>query len=457
MALPFLTMLKKMGEFRRNQKLSRAEFEAMKLVKFRRLVRYAQQKSPYYADIIRDAGIHLDTCVPADFPVLTKAMLMANFDRIVTDRRITKAGVAEFFTRSLDPNELLFGDYHVLHTSGSSGEVGYFLFSDPEWVQALAPRVGQRTNMPRPKRKRLGRFRIAYYAAVGGHFAGVAMMASAERGLGRLFTRVNYFEINSPLPQVIEQLNAFQPELITGYTTGLKILAQKQNEGSLRIAPILVHSGGEAMTPADKAMLEAAFKCQAFNGYGSTEHLIQGGPGPDGETMTLYDDDLIYELFDDHSLVTNLFNYTQPLIRYHMSDVLRPIEQANPSSPNLVIKSLLGRAEKIPMFFNRDGVEDFIHPLSVVELFFAGVTRFQMRVIDKRSFHFLVTLDPSLTAAQRTETLAAVKRRLREFLDQKLMQTVAFEVIAVDDIPVDPKSRKFRLIVEEPARATALA
>ncbi|EUA32939.1 hypothetical protein I553_8976 [Mycobacterium xenopi 4042] len=163
MAWPFLTLLAKQRELRRNTKMSRPELEAIKLEKFRRLVRHIKAKSPYYAEIVKEHGINPEICVPQDFPVLTKSMLMANFDRIVTDRKITKHAIAEFLTRSTAPNELLFGEYHVVHTSGTSGEVGYFLYSERDWVQGIAA-LGRNLAQERPVRKRSGRFRIAYYA-----------------------------------------------------------------------------------------------------------------------------------------------------------------------------------------------------------------------------------------------------------------------------------------------------
>jgi phenylacetate-CoA ligase len=59
----------------------------------RKLLRHAVSASPYYRDLIgdlvaRDAPLH-------EFPVMTKALLMANFDRIVTDKRLTRALVEQ--------------------------------------------------------------------------------------------------------------------------------------------------------------------------------------------------------------------------------------------------------------------------------------------------------------------------------------------------------------------------
>src|ERR1700754_3116115 len=76
--------------------MSPAEREAHRLEKFRKLARYANEHSAYYRDIIAERGIDMATCTPEDFPVLDKTLLMSNFDRIVTDPRITKQGVTDF-------------------------------------------------------------------------------------------------------------------------------------------------------------------------------------------------------------------------------------------------------------------------------------------------------------------------------------------------------------------------
>ena len=45
---------------------------------------------------------------------------------------------------------------------------------------------------------------------------------------------------------------------------------------------------------------------------------------PGSSNIVLHDHDLIYEFYPDHSVVTNMFNETLPLIRYRMADILRP-------------------------------------------------------------------------------------------------------------------------------------
>jgi|GEM_PF-233871 len=445
-----ITAIKKISELKRHAAMSRVEFEDMQLKKFRKLVRHAVSNSLFYADIVNEREIDVDTCKPSHFPVLTKSMLIENFDQIVTDKHITKHAVAKFLQRSKSPSELFLNKYHVLHTSGSSGEVGYFIFSDNEWtcgLQSAVPRGSHEASAKTQSERKRSRTKLAYYAAIGGHFGGVSAVTSLKNGITRFLFDVHLFEVNSPLQQTLEKLNDLQPDILSGYTTALKILATKQREGVLKISPRGITTSGEAMTPADRTFLESTFGCKAINTYGSTEHMLMGVSNHDENTMTLFNDDLVYEFYSDHSVVTNLFNYTLPLIRYQMSDVLRPITPQPVDSPYIVVNSIIGRSETIPTFINKDGVKDFIHPLSIVELFIPGVVRFQMHLKSETSFEFLVCLDPALDVHQREQALFETRKRVRKILDQKLMSNVVFDVIQKNELPVDPRTGKFKLII----------
>jgi hypothetical protein len=71
-----------------------------------------------------------------------------------------------------------------------------------------------------------------------------------------------------------------------------------------------------------------------------------------------------------------------------------------------------------------------------------------MRLVSKTSFQFAVILDSALSAQQQADAVAATERRLRELLNQKQMDNVTFEVAPVGDLPLDLRTRKFRLIVD---------
>lgn len=430
---------------------TRAELEAAQAQKFRALIRYACARAPYYANIIRERGLDVNTCTAGDFPLLTKSILMANFNDIVTDRRITKEVVADFLTRSTDPKEQLFGQITVMHTSGTSGEVGYFLYAPADFGRLRAAAFRNR-RVFRGLFPSFGwhfrRVRVAFYGATGGHFAGVSGVASMQRGVRKLFIDAQAFEVNTPLPDVVAKLNEFRPDALWGYTTALKMLGDEQRSGRLTIKPLAVIATGEMVTQSDLQFLSQAFSgARALSMYACTEHMMLGISNPDGETMTLMDDNLMFEFHEDHSVITNLFNYTLPLIRYRMSDILRPVSPSG--TRRIVIQNLVGRTEQMPVFVNRGGAKDFISPHIINEIFVKGVTRFQMQITGPSSFRFPICVDAGLNAAERAAAAAGVRVRLAEILAQKGLSNVAFEVQIVADIPLNERTRKFQLIVTD--------
>jgi phenylacetate-coenzyme A ligase PaaK-like adenylate-forming protein len=446
-------------ELRRKQQMTetetRAALESTKIRKFRALVRHANAHAPYYANIIRERGIDLHSCTPADFPVLTKSLLMANFNDILTDPRVTKQVVADFLNRSTDPKELLFDELTVIHTSGTSGEVGYFLYAPADHARlrasAMRNRKVFRSLFPRLRlRLRPRRFRVAFYGATGGHFAGVTGIASMQRGLRRLFLNAQAFEVNTPLPDVVQRINQFQPDMLWGYTTALKMLGDEQRAGRLKIKPLAVAATGEMVTTADMQFLSAAFGgASASSIYACTEHMMLGISNPGADTMTLMDDDLVFEFYADHSIITNLYNFTMPLIRYRMADILRPVSP--PDARRIVIENLVGRTEQMPLFTNSAGAKDFISPHTINEIFVEGVTRFQMQITGPSSFRFPICVEAALDGDRRALASAGVSARLTAILQQKGLGNVTFEVPIVADIPLNERTRKFQLIVAQPA------
>lgn len=437
------TLLRKRLQHLRNERLSRAALEAGQVRRFRSLVADAQRHSPYYADLIREHRIDPARCVAQDFPVLTKRQVIDNFDAMVTDRRITRQGVLDFLATSKDPNDLYLGRYNVVHTSGSSGEIGCFVFSARDWTCGIAHGLRMHNFAPRVQR-------LAFFGATRGHFAGMSMVSTGRRSINRLFYRIQTFEINSPLEGVLRELNRFQPQVLIGYATALKILADKQASGELRIRPYTLESSGEALTRDDRDRLQTVFGAPLLNVYSCTEHMLMGMSRPGDDGMLLFEDDLIFELQHDHTLITNLFNRTLPLIRYRMEDVLIPLDGTAGTTPFRKVREIVGRNEYVPFLRNVHGREDFISPHIINEFFVPGLRRFQMHLRDKASFLFKICLDPGLDSAGRASALTGIDRRWREILSEKEMQNVAFELEEVRDLEVDAKTGKFRLVVAAP-------
>ena len=427
-------------ELQLNARRSPQELVHRRLKKFQRLVRFLSVRSPYYARIIRENHIDIDDCTPEVFPVLTKRTLMEHFDEIITVPGITRDRIADFLARSKDPRDLYAGQYVVLHTSGSSGEIGYFVYSRSDWSRGYA----QFSRLhPLVVRRR----KAAYFGATQGHFAGITQFLTSSRSFLKLLYRPKPFEINSPLQPVIDGLNDLQPDVLSGYPSGLLVLAHKQLAGELRIAPSFIETGGEPLNPEVRRVIERAFSACTLNLYSSTEHMLMALGDPRQNGMYLLEDDLIFEMHPDHTCITNLFNRTLPLIRYRMEDVLDPAPGPGGPFPYRKVRDIVGRMEHAPVFMNRRGFEDFISPLIIVEFYVKNLRRFQIQVLGKTSFLFRAAIEKGLEPAARDEVLLGIRGKLKEILQQKEMDNVSFDIEEVEDLKVDPKTGKFRLII----------
>jgi phenylacetate-coenzyme A ligase PaaK-like adenylate-forming protein len=335
----------------------------------------------------------------------------------------------------------LDGRYHVLHTSGTSGTVGYYVFSKEAWIQGAS----QAARMAPLRWRR----RTAFVAATRGHFAGASLMLTGNAGSNRFFYNVRTFDVGRPLPSIIKELNAFQPRNLSGYATMLKQLAEAQERGELRIRPEHVGNGGEPLLPDVKAYLERVFGVPVMNAYASSEHLYMGLTFPGSDRMHLLEDDLIFELHSDHTCVTNLFNDVMPLIRYRMDDVLVPVKESDNPLPFTQVKALVGRQEHALTFVNEHGQSDFIHPIVIVELMIPGLNAWQVVLTSPTSFVVRAVLAGSLTREEQQLTLERTQQKFRALLDEKEMSNVVFEIEERQALEVDPRSGKFLLVLNE--------
>ncbi len=424
-----------------NKRLSREQFERKRLKRFRQFAPYVQQNSPYYGRVMREQGIHPATCTPEQFPIITKSEVIQNFDEIVTDKAVTLKAVQEFALGSHNPADRYLGRYTVIHTSGTSGQVGYFVF-DPK---AFGRGIAQVANSP-AQGYHMRRRRLAFVGPVDGHYAGVTLTSSVRLPPFNLVYDGRFFDVNLPMARIIDGLNEFQPDMLVSYATTLSVLAEKQLAGILKVHPTMINNSAEPIPHATRELVLKAFGPVLRNMYACSEHMVLGLREAASETMRLVEDDLILETHPDHTIVTNIFNRLMPLIRYRLSDVLRVVD-ANDHYPYRATADAVGRIEQTAKFINRHGVEDSISQFIFVEMIIPGARRFQVRITGPTSVVVAVVPEEGLNADGRQKAVDAVSTRLKAVLATKEMDNVTYSVVFEDDIPVDPTTKKYKLIV----------
>ena len=297
--------------------------------RLRALLRAALAGSSWHR--ARLAGIDPDRFEERDLvhlPPMTKNDLMAHWDDIVTDRRLTLDAV-ERHLAGLTSDAYLADEFHAVASGGSTGTRGVYVFGWEPWAEAYAgflrPMVWDRAITPGADAA------PNTIAVIAAHHAS-HMTSSIAETFSSPDLRMARFPISRPIDEIVQGLNAFQPGVLIAYASALGMLVRETRAGRLRIAPRRVMSTSEPLLPEARQEIEEAFGTTVGNVYGTSE----AGPVATGcwrgTGMHLCDDLVIVEPVDrsgcavdvdvqsDKVYITAVSNPTLPLIRFEMTD-----------------------------------------------------------------------------------------------------------------------------------------
>ena len=308
-----------------------AQAERLRAQRLDALIARACRDSPFYRR--RAHGPRL-----ADFAPVEKAELMQHFDDWATDRRITRAAAAAFLADPSCIADAWLGHYLLWTSSGTSGVPGWFV-QDAASLAAFDAIDALRLRGTGGAQNQLGHWglgqRFAFVGASGGHFAGVVSMQRLRRIVPSLLQpEIQTLSVQQPLRAIAEALQALQPTVLITYPSCAAALAQMQQAGALHLHLKEVWLGGEQLSAGQRRQIETAFTCTLRNSYGASECYSIAWECARG-TLHVNDDWVILEAVDEQmravppgtlshtTLLTNLANVTQPLIRYRLDDRMR--------------------------------------------------------------------------------------------------------------------------------------
>ncbi len=130
--LTVLRLLSTLRLLRTRERWTRTQLESYQRQQSAQLRAFAYEHASFY----RQFHQGLFDRPLSELPILTKQVLMAHFDELVTDPTIHLADIRT--QRDEAPDIRYLGKYWVNATSGSTGSPGIFLFDDQEWATVLA-------------------------------------------------------------------------------------------------------------------------------------------------------------------------------------------------------------------------------------------------------------------------------------------------------------------------------
>lgn len=360
-----LNLLFSVYNLRKRDLWSRTQLETHQAAALRRLRDHAYANSRFYQKFHRG----LTNAPLSELPVLSKGMLMEHFDELVTDPDI-RVDEIRSHVASAPPGSLYLERYWINTTSGSTGRPGLFLFNRAEWTAVL-------TSFARAHEWAGLKVSLTHQMKMASVASSNPWHMSAQVGasLRSRWMPALRLDASEPLDDIVHKLNAWQPEMLVAYAAMARSLADEQIAGRLRISPHLIFTSSEVLTQEARRQVAAAWGREPFDQYGATETADLAAECAACRRMHLYEDLVIIEVVDEHNrpappgvygdkvLATVLFNRTQPLIRYELSDSVRLTATECPSGrPFRTIDGVQGRREDVLHFVGATGGRVAVHP-----------------------------------------------------------------------------------------------
>jgi len=351
-----------------HERWPRMKLEELQHRRLAELLAWVTQRSPFYQELCGTLRVD-HPHVLQDFPVMDKKTLMEHFDQIVTDPRLRLSQLQEHIAQ-LSGDEYYLGEYRVLTTAGSSGQKGVFVYSRKEWStqQAASMRIAALMGVVPIS---LRRPRIVTIGSASPLHQSCRIPVSLDIGL----YRTHLLPASTPIEELVQRLNSLQPNFLRGFPSLLALLVTEQLQGRLHISPRIIATGGEALTKELRQRLRAVWRCSVFDIYGTTEGLFSAECSFGGG-MHLFEDLGIVDVVDEHNcpvpdgtlghkiLFTSLFSFTQPIIRYEISDMVTLDPEPCPCGrPFRRISSINGRSDDILYLQGRSGGQVAVHPI----------------------------------------------------------------------------------------------
>jgi len=412
--------------------------------RLKKLVRHVKSNSPYFARLYKDIGEDFNL---SDLPITTKEMMMENFDDWITDSSINWMQVDEFKRDKSNIGHRIKNKYMVAETYGSTGYPATMLHDKTHQnVESVLSFL------------RALRFRLPICCICVdddfGVFNGTVRQNAIRYPFVKKFMRI--INAKKHPQQMVEELNEFKPGVVIGYPGTLELLTDEAYKAKLKIKPSLVLVSGEYLSDMTRAKLTKTFGCPVRSIYASTE----GGTMAFEcryNRMHINEDWCILEPVDEENrpvamgersskvLLTNLSNFTQPIIRYELTDRVIIHDEPCPCGKKGLWLEVEGRTSDV-LYFRSNGIKIGVAPMSLADTIevIPGVRNFQVVLHPNNEIELRLVC---MKNADPAETFQRVKQRVTEYLYEFGISD--FSIYLSKDPPrLHPKSGKFKQIYQ---------
>lgn len=428
-----------------NWQLRNKIIERYQVNKLRSLAAHAYSHSEFYRQRFSSHGIKekdLKDIVFHDLPVINKKDVLENVASIWTDGALRYGDVMHFIENQKEFGDTYQKKYKCFTTSGSLAAKMQVVYSVKEWNKLI-------TNMfflsSKPNLLKRSRVRVVMIGLTEGRSAGITFF----RALPDSIYEKKEISLLTPTSEIVDELNRFSPDQIISYPGVFTSLLPYKRKGILNIFPKKIGFSGELLSEENEKAIREEFGAQIINSYGASECLIMAmrttGPHIDNNAsrFTLFPHLSKIEILDANNLpvqngelgkvvITNLFNHTQPFIRYELGDLAK--FERNETG-EFCFNGIMGRNHAPIYFQNNHGEQTHFHHAVFYDSLLnqGGIHKTQVS-IGKNSVRALLV--GSAEAVEGSEV------RFKEFLRKmNAEKSIQFAVQQVPDIPPEKNGK----------------
>lgn len=416
------------------KKQPRAIIETTRVRNLREVVSFAFNNSNFYQNLYTQAGIKKED-IPfiqlKDLPATNKKMLMDHFDDVVTDKRLKHEDILSRLNSHKKEKLKFFDKYEILKTSGTSGLLGVYPIEISD-LSIIAAAVNSflfsALDFIFHHWKRC---KLMNCVVVGPHAGTVLSHYSANK----LMLDKHIVSITDPMEDIVSKLNKLQPDLLTGYSSMMRSIATEQLKGNIQITPKTIICSGDGVNANTRQVIKEAFGVNPIDYYSSTENLFMGFKREKEYFSVL--DPLCYI---EKGSVTNLINKVFPIINYQTDDMMNFIEDYS-EDPFTKIALDTQRTNNEMNVLNNYGK---IIPLNICIMCSLHVEGLYAYQISRQGLDKLLVK----VSGKRIGLEEKVKKAVTELLAiHEADKIVSIEVQYVEEIPPDPKTGKYKVLV----------
>jgi phenylacetate-CoA ligase len=407
-----------LAELKIHQRNSKKELAEIQLKRLRRIIRHAYEHVPYYRDLFDIEKIKPESIKKLEdlqrIPITTKKDIQANYGKI--------------FSNNIER-------YDILTTTGSTG-IPLRICNDRKsqfYTDALLLYAFSEAGLKLRDR-----------------FVEISAITKQPNYLDhkfRIFRRDEISLYNS-MEKIIEMLQKYKPDAIYTFPSVLRTMSHfLDNEVSLM--PRLIFTHGETLTESCREIINSAFGTEIMNTYGSTEFNRLAFECDEHSGLHMITDCSVIDFVKDGQnvdygcegeiIVTGLYNYKMPLIRYNLGDIGIPTDEECPCGRNWpLIKSIEGRSDDYLILPSGKVISP--RNINVIE----GIPGIiQYRTIQERKDRFVVLIIPDKDFSSETE------KKIKEKINLGCLgENINIEIRLVDEIPRE-RTGKLKTIISQ--------